>query len=61
ITEYDGKKVTDALDLPLLIARTPIAKQVQIRVQREKQQLNLALTVVELPDRPLQAEPEEVG
>jgi serine protease Do len=61
ITEYDGKKVTDALDLPLLIARTPIAKQVPVKIQREKQQLNLALTIAELPEKPMQMRRDKIG
>jgi serine protease Do len=61
ITEYDGKKVTDALDLPLLIARTPIAKQVPIKINREKQELRLALTIAELPERPMQMKRDEIG
>ncbi|HXF75683.1 MAG TPA: trypsin-like peptidase domain-containing protein [Methylomirabilota bacterium] len=58
ITEYDGKKVTDALELPLLIARTPVAKQVEVKVEREKQALQLPLTVAELPEEP---QPQKVG
>jgi serine protease Do len=61
ITEYDGKKVTDALDLPLLIARTPIAKQVPVTIHREKQELRLALIVAELPERPMQMQRDEIG
>jgi serine protease Do len=61
ITEYDGKKVTDALDLPLLIARTPLSKPVQVKVERAKQPLDLALTLVELPEQPLQAPRSEIG
>jgi serine protease Do len=61
ITEYDGKKVTDALDLPILIARTPIAKQVPVTIYREKQELRLALTVAELPERPMQMQRDEIG
>lgn len=61
ITEYDGKKVTDALDLPLLIARSPIAKQVPVTIHREKQELRLALVVAELPERPVQMQRNEIG
>jgi serine protease Do len=61
ITEYDGKKVTDALDLPLLIARTPIAKEVPVTIHREKQELRLALIVAELPERPMQMQRHEIG
>jgi serine protease Do len=59
ITEYDGKKVTDALDLPLVIARTPIAKQVPITIHREKHELRIALTIAELPERPMRR--DEIG
>jgi serine protease Do len=61
ITEYDGKKVTDALDLPLLIARTPIAKQVPVTIHRENQELRIALTIAELPERPMQMHGNEIG
>jgi serine protease Do len=61
ITEYDGKKVTDALDLPLLIARTPIAKHVPVTIHREKQELRLALFVAELPERPVPMQRNEIG
>jgi serine protease Do len=61
ITEYDGKKVTDALDLPLLIARTPISKEVPVKIHREKQELRLALIVAELPERPMQMQRNEIG
>jgi serine protease Do len=61
ITEYDGKKVTDALDLPLLIARTPIAKQVPVKIHRENQELRLDLTIAELPERPMQMQRDQAG
>jgi serine protease Do len=50
ILEYDGKPVTDALDLPLLIARTPIAKRVGVKIQRDREEIVLDLTVAELPE-----------
>jgi len=50
ITELDGKKVTDALELPLWIARMPIDKRVPMRVQREQQEVKLDLTVAALPE-----------
>jgi serine protease Do len=50
ITELDGKKVTEALELPLLIARMPIDKRVPMRVQREQQEVKLDLTVAALPE-----------
>ena len=50
ILEYDGKPVTDALDLPLLIARTPITKRVGVKIQRDREEIVLDLTVAELPE-----------
>ena len=54
ITEFDGKTVSDALDLPIWIARTPLGKQVQLKIQREQREMNLNLTVAELPQGPMQ-------
>ena len=50
ITEYDGKPVIDALDLPIWIARTPIAKRVRLKIKRDQQEVHLNLTVAELPE-----------
>ena len=62
ITEFDGKKVTDAMDLPLWIARTPIEKSVPIKVKREKKEVQLHLTVIAIPERrAMQARGDEIG
>lgn len=61
ITEFDGKTVSDALDLPIWIARTPIAKQVRLKVQRDRREIRLNLTVAELPERPMQQPGKEIG
>lgn len=53
ITEFDGKTVSDALDLPIWIARTPLGKQVQLKIQREQREMDLKLTVAELPQGPM--------
>jgi serine protease Do len=55
ITEFDGKAVKDALDLPIWIARTPLGKQVQLKIQRDQQQMDLQVTVTELPQGPMHA------
>jgi len=54
ILEYDGKPVIDALDLPLWIARTPIAKRVGVKIHRDREEMRLDLTVAELPEIQLQ-------
>jgi serine protease Do len=55
ITEFDGKAVKDALDLPIWIARTPLGKQVRLKIQRNQQEMDLNVTVAELPQGPMQA------
>ena len=49
ITEFDGKTVSDALDLAIWIARTPLGKQVQLKIQRDQREMDLNLTVADLP------------
>ena len=62
IIEFDGKKVVDAMDLPLWIARTPVDKNVAVKVQRERQQVELQLIVTALPEgHPMQARGDEIG
>jgi S1-C subfamily serine protease len=41
------------LDLPLWIARTPIAKRVGVKIQRDGEAMSLNLTVAELPQTQL--------
>jgi serine protease Do len=55
ILEYDGKPVTDALDLPLWIARTPIATRVGVKIQRDREEMRVDVTVAELPEVQLRA------
>lgn len=55
ITEFDGRAVADALDLPIWIARTPLGKQVRLRIQRDQREMDVQVTVAELPQGPLQA------
>jgi serine protease Do len=50
ITELDGKKITDALELPLWISRMPIDKRVSIKVLRERQEIPVNLVVAALPE-----------
>jgi len=53
ITKFDGMPVSDALDLPIWIARTPLGKQVQLKIQRDQREMDLNLTVAELPEGPM--------
>jgi serine protease Do len=51
ITEFDGKKVGDALELPLWISRMPIEKRVALKVLRQQQEIQVNLVVAALPER----------
>jgi serine protease Do len=61
ITEFDGKKVSDALELPLWISRMPIEKRVAMKVLRQQQEIQLNLVVAALPERTEQATFGKVG
>ena len=61
ITELDGRKVTDALELPLWISRMPIAKRVPVKVRRQQQEIQLNLTVAALPEQPVESRSGKSG
>jgi serine protease Do len=50
ITEFDDNKIQDANALPLLVARTPVGKKVQLKVVRESKELTLTATIAELEE-----------
>jgi serine protease Do len=55
ITEFDDNKIQDANTLPLMVARTPVGKKVQLKVVRESKELTLTATIAELQEpRPAQ-------
>ena len=59
ITEFDGNKIEDANALPLVVARTPVGKKVQLKILREKKELMLTATIAELKEpRPSRARDE---
>ncbi len=55
ILEFDGRKILDAMDLPLWIARTPIDRNVQLKIHRERAELDLTLKVGAMPEAPAPA------
>lgn len=61
ITEFDGKTVKDALELPLWIARTPLAKRVAVTLKRDQQDIRVDLVVVALPNVPTQTQIGKIG
>jgi serine protease Do len=52
ITEYDGQQVKQANDFPLMVARTQLNKEVQMKVLREGKNLPFSVTVGEMPEAP---------
>jgi serine protease Do len=61
IVEFDGKKVTDAMDLPLWIARTPVNKKVPVKIQREQKEMSLNLVMSSIPEGSMQARGDQIG
>jgi serine protease Do len=58
VTEYDGQEVKEAGEFPIMVARTPVRKKVDVKVLRERNELRLAMTIGELqePRHPLAPE-----
>jgi len=52
ITEYDGQQVKEANDFPLMVARTPVNREVQVKVVREGKNVPFRVTVGEMPEAP---------
>src|SRR5262249_34429076 len=61
ITEFDGKPVNDSAELPLLVARTPVGKSVNLTVIRDKKKENFTVTVSELKDEEEQVQGQGGG
>jgi serine protease Do len=59
IIELDGKKVEDSDDLPLVIARKPVGKHVEVKLIRDKAQMSLSISVGELKEEEAIASAEE--
>jgi serine protease Do len=50
ITEYDGQQVKEANDFPLMVARTQVNREVQVKVLREGKNVSFRVTVGEMPE-----------
>ena len=51
IIEFDGNKIDNSDKLPLVVARTPVGKDVQVKVMRDKQEMNLSISISELKEK----------
>ncbi len=50
IVEFDGKQVKELFDLPLMVARTPVGKKVEVKVLRDGKKLFLSVRIGELKE-----------
>jgi len=50
ITEYDGQQVNEANDFPLMVARTRVNKEVQVKVVREGKNVPFRVIITEMPE-----------
>jgi serine protease Do len=50
IIEYDGKRVADSAELPLLVARTPVGMSVNVKVIRDKKEGSFEIKIAELKE-----------
>jgi len=51
IIEFDGNKIDNSDKLPLVVARTPVGKDVQVKVIRDKQEMNLSISISQLKEK----------
>jgi serine protease Do len=61
IIEFDGKEIRDSGDLPIIVARTPVDRKVRMKVLRDKQEMQLTVSVGELKDEEVVASAPEKG
>jgi serine protease Do len=61
IVEFDGKEVKDSGDLPIIVARTPVDKNVRMKVLRDKKEITLTVAVGELKEEEVVATAPEKG
>lgn len=49
VVEYDGKPINRSSDLPIAVGRTPVGQTVKLKVLREGKNIELKVTIAELP------------
>lgn len=50
IIEFDGKKVKNYRELPLMVSLSPVGKKVSLKIIRDGREINLELVLVEMPE-----------
>ena len=58
IIEFDGREVKESNDLPIIIARTPVGREVSVKILREGEEVVLPVTIGELKEKHLFTSPK---
>jgi serine protease Do len=61
IFEFDGKRVKDSAELPIIVARTAVDRKITMKVMRDKKEVALTVVVGELKDEEVVASAPEKG
>ncbi|MFQ5849426.1 MAG: DegQ family serine endoprotease [Candidatus Binatia bacterium] len=61
IVEFDGTRVKESHDLPIIVARTPVGKKVQVKVRREGEEVIVWVTIGELKEEEVVASAKGMG
>lgn len=61
IVEYNGNKVAESNQVPILVARTKVGKAVNVTVMREKKQIPITVKIGELKDQKIVASGPKEG
>lgn len=59
ITEYDGHKIKESNELPMMVARTPIGRSAKVKLVRRGKEMTLNVDVGELKDEEVATSPSE--
>jgi serine protease Do len=57
ITEYDGRRIKESNELPMLVARTPIGRSATVKLVRRGKEMTLSVDVGELKDEEVATSP----
>jgi serine protease Do len=61
IVEYDGQEVNESNDLPLMVARTAVGKEVSVKILRDGDVKDMSVTIAELDDEEMEVAGPEKG
>lgn len=61
IVEFNGQKITDSNELPIIVARTGVGENAKVTVLREKKRVPLTVTIAELKEEEVVASAPQSG